>query len=154
MQNIEDTCVICGNKINPSVPVIRYGKTNRVVCCRCVLALEDTLDAEALKNVMIKNFIDQYHAENGSFKPKTQAPKIIEYPKYIKARLDQKVIGQEQAKRALSVAVYNHYKRLKDPTIKKAIFLCLARPDAVKPCLLKPLQASSTCRLPLQTQPL
>lgn len=125
MQNIEDTCVICGNKINPSVPVIRYGKTNRVVCCRCVLALEDTLDAEALKNVMIKNFIDQYHAENGSFKPKTQAPKIIEYPKYIKARLDQKVIGQEQAKRALSVAVYNHYKRLKDPTIKKSNILML-----------------------------
>ena len=34
-------------------------------------------------------------------------------PNEIKALLDQYVIGQEQAKRILSVAVYNHYKRLK-----------------------------------------
>ncbi len=33
-------------------------------------------------------------------------------PKEIKAMLDQYVIGQEQAKKALSVAVYNHYQRL------------------------------------------
>jgi ATP-dependent Clp protease ATP-binding subunit ClpX len=34
-------------------------------------------------------------------------------PKEISALLDQYVIGQEQAKRILSVAVYNHYKRLR-----------------------------------------
>ncbi|MCP5288659.1 MAG: ATP-dependent Clp protease ATP-binding subunit ClpX [Burkholderiaceae bacterium] len=34
-------------------------------------------------------------------------------PSEIKASLDQYVIGQEQAKRTLAVAVYNHYKRLK-----------------------------------------
>ncbi|MBQ9914831.1 MAG: ATP-dependent Clp protease ATP-binding subunit ClpX [Clostridia bacterium] len=33
-------------------------------------------------------------------------------PKEIKERLDQYVIGQESAKKALSVAVYNHYKRI------------------------------------------
>ena len=33
-------------------------------------------------------------------------------PKSIRAILDQHVIGQEQAKRILSVSVYNHYKRL------------------------------------------
>ena len=33
-------------------------------------------------------------------------------PKEIKAKLDEYVIGQEQAKKSLSVAVYNHYKRL------------------------------------------
>ena len=38
-------------------------------------------------------------------------------PSEIKASLDQYVIGQEVAKRTLSVAVYNHYKRLK--TISK-----------------------------------
>ena len=36
-------------------------------------------------------------------------------PKEIKAYLDQYVIGQDDAKRFLSVAVYNHYKRLKHP---------------------------------------
>ena len=37
----------------------------------------------------------------------------IPIPSDIKAFLDQYVIGQEAAKRVLSVAVYNHYKRLK-----------------------------------------
>lgn len=38
-------------------------------------------------------------------------------PKEIKEFLDQYVIGQEEAKRVLSVAVYNHYKRLGQPTV-------------------------------------
>src|SRR5210317_1015560 len=36
----------------------------------------------------------------------------LKKPKEIKAFLDQYIIGQEQTKRAMSVAVYNHYKRL------------------------------------------
>ena len=36
-------------------------------------------------------------------------------PREIKAYLDQYVIGQDEAKRYLSVAVYNHYKRLQQP---------------------------------------
>lgn len=130
MQNNKGTydgeaCLICGNKIHPGVPIIRYGKPEKTICCRCVLMLEDVLDAESLKNVLVKNFIDQYHAENGYLKPRAQALPKIEYPKYIKARLDRMVIGQEQAKRALSVAVYNHYKRLRDPSIKKSNILLL-----------------------------
>ena len=39
-------------------------------------------------------------------------PEIIPSPKEIKAYLDEYVIGQETAKVALSVAVYNHYKRI------------------------------------------
>ena len=37
-------------------------------------------------------------------------------PREIKAYLDQYVIGQDEAKRFLSVAVYNHFKRLQQPT--------------------------------------
>lgn len=36
-------------------------------------------------------------------------------PKEIKEYLDQYVIGQDDAKRYLAVAVYNHYKRLQQP---------------------------------------
>ncbi|MBR6842082.1 MAG: ATP-dependent Clp protease ATP-binding subunit ClpX [Prevotella sp.] len=45
-------------------------------------------------------------------KPQLHVPK----PKEIKEYLDQYVIGQDEAKRYLSVAVYNHYKRLQQPT--------------------------------------
>lgn len=40
-------------------------------------------------------------------------------PKAIKQFLDQYVIGQEEAKKILSVAVYNHYKRLNQPKIEE-----------------------------------
>ena len=41
--------------------------------------------------------------------------KRVPKPKEIKEHLDQYVIGQDEAKRFLSVAVYNHYKRLQQP---------------------------------------
>ncbi len=43
---------------------------------------------------------------------KKYQPKKVPKPKEIKEYLDQYVIGQDEAKRYLSVAVYNHYKRL------------------------------------------
>ena len=38
--------------------------------------------------------------------------KVLPKPEEIKAKLDEYVIGQDDAKVALSVAVYNHYKRI------------------------------------------
>ena len=46
-----------------------------------------------------------------AYQPGTKVPK----PTEIKDYLDQYVIGQDEAKRFLSVAVYNHYKRLQQP---------------------------------------
>ena len=51
------------------------------------------------------------HKHASAFAP--AANRIIPQPREIKDYLDQYVIGQEDAKRVLSVAVYNHYKRLK-----------------------------------------
>lgn len=47
-----------------------------------------------------------------SKKPVQQEMKILK-PKEIVARLNEYIIGQEQAKRTLAVAVYNHYKRIR-----------------------------------------
>lgn len=44
-----------------------------------------------------------------------RGPSRLPRPREIKAYLDQYVVGQEEAKKALSVAVYNHYKRLLHP---------------------------------------
>ncbi|NEW78750.1 MAG: ATP-dependent Clp protease ATP-binding subunit ClpX [Gelidibacter sp.] len=43
---------------------------------------------------------------------------IVKKPKEIKAFIDQYMIGQDQAKRVMAVAVYNHYKRLIQPDSK------------------------------------
>ncbi|MDY3851305.1 MAG: ATP-dependent Clp protease ATP-binding subunit ClpX [Prevotella sp.] len=53
---------------------------------------------------------EEKHAKQGEFKLK-KVPK----PKEIKQYLDEYIIGQDEAKRYLSVAVYNHYKRLQQP---------------------------------------
>lgn len=47
--------------------------------------------------------------------------KKIPKPKEIKAYLDEYIIGQEEAKRTLSVAVYNHYKRLTQPEVDDGV---------------------------------
>jgi len=54
---------------------------------------------------------------NGDSKPASKGPSLKNVPKpvEIKNYLDQYIIGQDEAKRFLSVAVYNHYKRLQQP---------------------------------------
>ncbi len=57
--------------------------------------------------------VDQ-ERKNPQKKPKKGLQHIT--PKEIKEQLDQYVIGQDEAKKVLAVAVYNHYKRLAQPT--------------------------------------
>ena len=45
----------------------------------------------------------------------TNKPRRVPKPREIKEYLDQYVIGQDEAKRYLSVSVYNHFKRLQQP---------------------------------------
>lgn len=65
-----------------------------------------------------------------------EVPKPVEIKKY----LDEYINGQDQAKRNLAVAVYNHYKRLQQPKdedgveIEKVISSWLVVPVQVKPC--------------------
>lgn len=71
------------------------------ICDECIDLCNDIIDEEKEREVAVK----------GTFK----VPK----PTDIKAHLDDYVIGQLRAKKALSVAVHNHYKRINVPSGKK-----------------------------------
>ncbi|MDD2723546.1 MAG: ATP-dependent Clp protease ATP-binding subunit ClpX [Methylovulum sp.] len=76
------------------------------VCDECV----------ELCNDIIK---DELADESGNTAGNTELPK----PKDIKLNLDNYVIGQEKAKKILAVAVYNHYKRLRNKSKKDTVEL-------------------------------
>lgn len=63
------------------------------------------------------NILETAGAIDDPQKGKGGARKLAEVPKPmdIKAYLDEYIIGQDEAKRSLAVAVYNHYKRLQQP---------------------------------------
>ena len=78
-------------------------------------------------------------------------------PKEIKELLDEYVIGQDDAKKALSVAVYNHYKRVlagkqADVELQKSNIIMLEPPVPVKLILHRRLQRYLMYRLQLLMQ--
>ena len=83
-------CSFCGR---PESEVNLIAGGNAFICHECVGLCNQIID--------------------GMYKPKrTQTSGDIPTPHQIKAYLDDYVIGQEEAKKILSVAVYNHYKRI------------------------------------------
>lgn len=76
---------------------------NGYICEDCAMQAYEIVQQQNLSPVGQKG-------KNSAFKL-NKVPK----PKEIKEYLDQYVIGQDEAKRFLSVAVYNHYKRLQQP---------------------------------------
>lgn len=85
-----EICFLCGKTKNQTDRLIKgkYG----YICGDCISAASDLISEE--KQQSISNDIQ------------------VATPSQIKAQLDEYVIGQDEAKRTLSVAVYNHYKRL------------------------------------------
>ena len=68
---------------------------------------------QAYSIVKVQGLADGQHGREED--PSPLDLKKVPKPKEIKDYLDQYVIGQDEAKRFLSVAVYNHYKRLQQP---------------------------------------
>ena len=97
------SCSFCG-KSQKEVRKLIAGPTV-YICDECISLCNDIIDEEA----------DEKDEQSG----KSSMPK----PAEIKADLDDHVIGQELAKRVLSVAVYNHYKRVNAKTKKDDVEL-------------------------------
>ena len=90
------TCSFCG-KSQKEVKKLIAGPTV-YICDECISLCNDIIAEEQ----------DKDGQQNGAFK----VPK----PSEIKSVLDEYVIGQDRAKKALSVAVHNHYKRVQSNT--------------------------------------
>ena len=91
-------CSFCGR--DKSEALILIAGIEGHICEVCVEQAEEIIKEEL------------YSGKKGEAKDKFVIPEKVT-PKEIKTHLDQYVIGQDEAKKFLSVAVYNHYKRLK-----------------------------------------
>lgn len=87
------TCSFCGKSEN-SVKKLLAGPSGVCICDECVETCMSILEYE----------VDSIEHDELDIK--------LLKPAQIKAELDKYVVGQEDAKRALSVSVYNHYKRI------------------------------------------
>ena len=85
------------------------------ICDECIDLCNEILDEELLDNQANTNNSPQVKKKLQTDNPKKSVPlelTSIPKPLEIKSFLDNQVVGQESAKKILSVAVYNHYKRL------------------------------------------
>ena len=85
------------------------------ICDECIDLCNEILDEELLDNQTNTNNSPQVKKKLPTDNPKKSVPlelTSIPKPLEIKSFLDNQVVGQESAKKILSVAVYNHYKRL------------------------------------------
>lgn len=98
-------CSFCG-KTQDQVKKLIAGP-DVFICDECVDLCNEILDEEF--------FESKEKGEKPEKKEKTsdKEDKPIPKPHEIKAYLDEHIVGQDDAKKVLSVAVYNHYKRLK-----------------------------------------
>ncbi|MDO4218620.1 MAG: ATP-dependent Clp protease ATP-binding subunit ClpX [Synergistaceae bacterium] len=114
----KNKCSFCGCTLSEEMPAISARHDRDVkICFDCIHLynayinemfdmVEDDLDLEKLQS---RSFEDEVEDAKIQHKDKKLSfPKPMEIKKY----LDQYVIGQEEAKKILAVAVYNHYKRI------------------------------------------
>lgn len=119
----QEFCFICG-KTKSEVDRLLKGQFGGCICNECVREAYEVLDEDEEEEI----------SENMQ----------LATPSQIKAHLDQYVIGQDEAKRTLSVAVYNHYKRLRqnkksDVEIQKSNILMIGSTGSGKTYLAQSL---------------
>ena len=90
-------CSFCG-KTEKQVRKLIAGPNDVFICDECISLCDEILEDE------LQDLYDDRDAEEVEIN--------LLKPKEIKEFMDEYVIGQEEAKKALSVAVYNHYKRV------------------------------------------
>lgn len=118
----EKYCYVCGRP-GSQVTLLGAGPFG-YICTDCANQLREITDA--LDNSAKKSALESAAAESAK-------GFTLLKPKEITAFLDQYVIGQEDAKKYISVAVYNHYKRIMATTGSTAPAGVFAAPGSIPP---------------------
>ena len=164
----EDICYICHRSEEKAGKMVHL-PNNICVCSDCMQRTFDTMNSgdfdydsvmknmQNMPNISMINLSDlanfnqtRANAQKIKKKKKKEASKpvldikSIPAPHKIKASLDEYVVGQEQAKKVISVAVYNHYKRVATDTmdeieIEKSNMLMIGPTGSGKTFLVKTL---------------
>lgn len=96
-QNMEtprnNNCSFCGRPRGAFKEIVENPNGTVGICNDCIRICREILDAEERKRTK-------------------EQPFVLPSPEKIKKELDEYIIGQDKAKEVLSVAVYNHYKRI------------------------------------------
>ncbi len=104
-KNIQ-TCSFCGRPANMSEVLIPSAtENNTYICAECADQIHD----------LLSSYRHDTSAGVAKSADNSMTMDSVPTPREIKEFLDKYVVGQESAKRFLSVAVYNHYKRLSQP---------------------------------------
>ena len=116
MANKKDIrCSFCGRTENECGSILLSG-VNGYICADCIQTASRMLSEYGLINDDAADDVGSAYAKSKGAKAKkakvAAEKRSVPKPAEIKAYLDQYVIGQDDAKRTLAVAVYNHYKRL------------------------------------------
>ena len=116
MANKKDIrCSFCGRTENECGSILLSG-VNGYICADCIQTANRMLSEYGLINDDAADDVGSAYAKGKGAKAKkakvAAEKRSVPKPAEIKAYLDQYVIGQDDAKRTLAVAVYNHYKRL------------------------------------------
>ncbi len=98
-------CSFCGRDLNGSVTVVQG--PNVCICEDCIRICVDLIGDDP-------SVLDKEKKDNFNFGSVFSEDFVLPKPEELKAKLDEYVIGQDNAKKSLCVAVYNHYKRIID----------------------------------------
>lgn len=160
----EDVCYICRRPESTAGKMIHI-PNNICICQDCMqktfdsmngagINMNDFMNMGGMPNISMINLTDMpgFMPNNQKLKkkkPKEESKPVLDIhaipaPHKIKAKLDEYVVGQEHAKKVISVAVYNHYKRVAADTkdeieIEKSNMLMIGPTGCGKTYLVKTL---------------